>query len=120
MTTPKRCRAKNTLPQVLIKAAAGAPPTVKLTGERLELWNVVRQKWQLSEPDEALLRNACESLERAAELSAVVDRDGGSGVVRDRFGAYKTHPALAGERDFRGLASRILQQLSARLDAGAD
>jgi hypothetical protein len=120
MPTPKRCRAKHTDPAVLIQAATSAPPVIQLTGARLELWNTVRRQWKLTVADEALLRNACEALERAAELAAVVDRDGGSGVFKDRFGSYKPHPALNGERDFRGLAARILQQLTARLDAGAE
>jgi hypothetical protein len=120
MPTPKRCRAKHTAAQELIQAATIAPPVIQLTGARLELWETVRRQWKLTIADESLLRNACEALERAAELAAVVDRDGGSGVVRDRFGAFKPHPALNGERDFRGLAARILQQLTARLDAGAE
>lgn len=119
MPRKAKSRAEHTLPQELIAAAAGAPPVVELTGARLELWDTVRRQWKLTIADEALLRNACEALERAAELAAVVDRDGGSGVVRDRFGAFKPHPAINGERDFRSLAARVLQQLTARLDAGA-
>jgi|APCry1669189034_1035192.scaffolds.fasta_scaffold266759_2 hypothetical protein len=119
MPRKAKSRAQHTLAQELIAAATGAPPEIELTGARLELWNTVRKKWRLTIADESLLRNAAEALERAAELAAVVDRDGGSGVVKDRFGAFKPHPALNGERDFRGLAARILQQLTARLDAGA-
>ena len=115
---PKRCRAKHILLPELIQADPAAPPEIVLTGKRLELWKTVRQRWRLTTPDEALLRNACEALERAARLAAVVDQDGGSGVVKDRFGAYKPHPALQGERDFRGLAARILQQLNGRLEGG--
>ncbi len=117
---PPLAQAKHLAPMQLIEAANDTPPRVELSGERLELFATVTKKWRLTIADEALLRNACEALERAARLAAVVEQDGGSGVVKDRFGIYKPHPALQGERDFRGLAARILQQLTARLDGGAD
>jgi len=113
---PRRVRAKHLRPAELVAADAGPPPPVEITGERLELWRNVTRKWRLTPPDEALLRNAVEALERAARLAAVVERDGGSGIVLDRFGSPKPHPALQGERDFRGLAARILQQLTTRLE----
>jgi hypothetical protein len=112
-------QAKHLLPQQLIEAVNDAPPPIALSGERLELLTTVKKKWRLSIADEALLKNGCEALERAARLAAVVEQDGGSGVVTDRFGCRKPHPALQGERDFRGLAARILQQLTTRLDGGA-
>jgi hypothetical protein len=34
----------------------------------------------------------------------------------DRFGGVRANPCAALERDFRGLASRTLQQLAARLE----
>jgi hypothetical protein len=63
---------------------------------------------------ESLLRNACEALERAAILSEQVSREGAT--FKDRFGGFKVNPAATLERDFRGLASRTLSQLAARLE----
>jgi len=105
MTSKPTARAKHTRkakPQRL-PAAATAPQAVALTGDRKRLWD-----------SEALLRTACESLERAAGYAAQVERDGGTFV--DRFGGVRVNPAANLERDFRGLAARTLQQLAARLE----
>jgi hypothetical protein len=96
-----------------VKAGDGPSP-VTLTGDRLRLWNDVRQRYELEAASEALLRNACEALERAAEYAAQVQRDGGT--FTDRFGGVRVNPAAQLERDFRGLASRTLQQLAARME----
>lgn len=90
------------------------PEPMRLTGERLKLWNDIRARYVLESASESLLRNACEALERAAALAEQVSRDGATFV--DRFGGLKTNPALAAERDFRGLATRTLSQLAARLE----
>jgi len=114
---PPNARAKHTMPAVPLPlpgtVAAGAA-AVTLTGDRLRLWNDVRSRWTLDSASEALLKNGCESLERAEQLAATVTRDGAT--FRDRFGAVRVNPAAQLERDFRGLASRTLQQLAARLE----
>lgn len=112
-TKPRKSRAKHTLTPVAIPAATSSPQAVALTGDRLTLWNDVRSRWTLNAADEALLRNAAEALERAAQYAESVTRDGGTFV--DRFGAIRANPASMLERDYRGLASRTLAQLAARL-----
>jgi hypothetical protein len=114
---PPNARAKHTKPpepQPLPGAAAAGPHPVVLTGEREKLWHDIRTRWHLEAASEALLRNACESLERAAQLAEQVNRDGAT--FKDRFGAVRVNPASQLERDFRGLAARTLQQLAARLE----
>jgi len=99
------------VPQPLPEAG---PEPVKLTGERLKLWNEIRGRYALEAASEALLRTSCEALERAAVLAEQVNQEGAT--FRDRFGGLKANPAVALERDFRGLASRTLSQLAARLE----
>lgn len=114
---PNATRAKHTkpsTPQALPTATATGPAPVVLTGDRLRLWNDIRQRYVLESASEALLRNGCEALERAAEYAAQVARDGGT--FTDRFGGVRVNPAAQLERDFRGLASRTLQQLASRLE----
>lgn len=101
-------------PHVLPTAGDAGPAAVVLTGDRLRLWNDIRSRWSLDAANEATLRNGCESLERAAQLAEQVNRDGAT--FKDRFGATRVNPAAQLERDFRGLASRTLQQLAARLE----
>jgi len=118
MSTRKpNARARHTLPAKAVPLPVGpdaGPPPVVLTGEREKLWNDIRQRYVLEAASEALLRCSCEALERAAVYAAQVERDGGTFV--DRFGGVRVNPAAQLERDFRGLASRTLQQLAARLE----
>jgi len=92
-----------------------APVSIVLTGERKRLWDDVRSRFDLESVSESILRNACESLERAAQLSEQVDREGGA-TFRDRFGGIKPNPAAMLERDFRGLAARQLASLASRME----
>ena len=113
---PGTSRARHTLapvPQALPGVEAGPQP-VTLTGERLKLWRDVQARFVLEPASENVLRNACESLERAAQLAEQVNRDGAT--FKDRFGAVRVNPAAQLERDFRGLAARQLQQLAARME----
>jgi hypothetical protein len=90
------------------------PAPVVLTGDRLKLWNDVRARFDLEAASENILRNACEAMERAAQAAEIVSRDGA--CFTDRFGAVRAHPAVAIERDFRGLAARQLEKLAARME----
>jgi hypothetical protein len=116
MARKPNARVVHNKPAVPIRLADGptGPAPVVLTGERLKLWNDIRQRWQLEGPSEALLRNAVEALERAAALAEQVSVNGA--VFVDRFGGIRANPAAMLERDFRGLAARSLQALSARLE----
>jgi hypothetical protein len=118
MTTRKRnARARHTKPATAMPLPAtteAGPRPVTLTGERERLWNDIRARYVLESASEALLRTACEALERAAALAEQVSMEGAT--FRDRFGGFKTHPAATLERDFRGLAARTLSQLATRLE----
>ena len=114
---PGTSRAKHTLeimPQTLPGAASDGPTAVVLTGERKRLWDDVRARFVLEAASETILRNACEALERAAQLAEQVNRDGAT--YRDRFGQVRVNPAAQLERDFRGLAARQLAQLASRME----
>ena len=102
------------MPQVLPGVGVDGPQPVTLTGDRKRLWDTVRSRFVLEPASESILTNACESLERAAQLADQVNRDGAT--FKDRFGAVRVNPAAQLERDFRGLAARQLQQLAARME----
>ena len=91
-----------------------APNEIVFNGARAILWADVRKRWTLEAASVALLRNACEAMERAAQMSEAVTQNGA--IFKDRHGALKPNPAAMLERDFRGLAARTLQQLAARLE----
>ena len=102
-------------PPVASGAAVGnGPAPLVLTGERKELFTSIQARWSLQPASESLLLNACQALERAAELAAIVTRDGATFTTDG--GTIKPHPAAQLERDFRGLAARTLTQLAARLE----
>ena len=114
---PGTSRAKHTLPPVampLPAATPDGPASIVLTGDRRRLFDDVRTRYSLDSANEALLKSACESLERAAQLTEAVNRDGPT--FKDRFGAVRVNPAAQLERDFRGLAARTLQQLATRFE----
>ena len=114
---PGTSRAKHTLPATampLPSVTPDGPACIVLTGDRRRLLDDVRARYSLDAANEALLKNACEALERAAQLTEQVNRDGAT--FKDRFGAVRVNPAAQLERDFRGLAARTLQQLAARFE----
>lgn len=95
--------------------ATAAPQKIVLTGERAELFQSMVSKYKLSDADRALLTQACEAAERAAELAAIVSRDGATFI--DRFGQQRKSASCELEHSFRALAGRLLAQLAARTDA---
>jgi hypothetical protein len=90
------------------------PASIVLTGDRRRLFDDILVRYTLDAANEALLRSACESLERAAQLAEAVNRDGPT--FKDRFNSVRVNPAAQLERDFRGLAARTLQQLATRFE----
>jgi len=115
MTRKQNARVKHNAPpepQALPVNAGPAP--VILTGNRLHLFDDIRNRYGLDAATEAVLRNGCEALERAAQYAAQVNRDGGT--FKDRFGAIRVNPAAALERDYRALGDRCLRQLAAMLE----
>ena len=119
MPSKNRNRSKHTatptpIPLPAVAPAAG-PTELALTGERLALWKSIKSRYELESATEALLRNACESLERAAQMAAQVTTQGAT--FSDRFGQVRVNPAAQLEVNFRGLAERTLSKLAARLEA---
>ena len=94
--------------------ASTGPAPVILTGDRLHLFDDIRARYSLDAATEAVLRNGCEAIERAAQYAEQVNRDGGT--FKDRFGAIRVNPAAALERDYRALGDRCLRQLAAMLE----
>lgn len=92
-----------------------APEKLILTGERAELFASISKKYRLSDADLALLTQACECSERAAQLAAIVSRDGA--IFVDRFGQPRKSASAELEHSFRALAGRLLGQLASRMDA---
>jgi hypothetical protein len=98
-------------------AAAVVTPTatpMELRGAAAELFAKVVQRYAVDEVATALLRCACESLQRAEDAAAIVTRDGL--VVYDRFGAPRNHPAALLERDHRNAAANSLQKLGLQIE----
>jgi len=102
---------------VLAGVGGDGPQPVVLTGERRRLWDDVRSRFVLEPASENILRNACESLERAAQLAELVSTHGPTFL--DRVNAVRVNPAAQLDRDFRGLAARQLQQLAIRMEGQA-
>ena len=71
-------------------------------GERL--WASVADHFDLEEHEQALLREACRTVDQLDALAAVVDADG---VVVDG----KAHPALVESRQLRLALARLLASL---------
>jgi hypothetical protein len=110
---PRKSRAKFTAEPETVDPAP--PEKIILTGERRELFESVSAKYKLSDADTALLVQACECSERAAQLAAIVSRDGA--IFVDRFGQPRKSASAELEHSFRALAGRLLAQLAARMDA---
>jgi P27 family predicted phage terminase small subunit len=84
-----------------------APEGLKSRSQRL--WGAVNKDFELAPHELALLEEACRALDRADQARELVDEKGP--VVSDRFGQLRAHPALAIERDMRGLFVRCLREL---------
>jgi len=115
MARKPNARVKHNAPaEVLPLPASTGPAPITLTGKRLHLFDDVRARYELDAATEAVLRNGCEALERAAQYAEAVNESGP--VFKDRFGGLKVNPAAALERDYRALGDRCLRQLAAMLE----
>jgi hypothetical protein len=70
--------------------------------------------WEFDENGLTLLESALVCLDRAEAARAVVEREGLT--VTDRHGCLRPHPAVAIERDFRGLFLRKVKSLGLDLE----
>jgi hypothetical protein len=94
--------------------AISSPPK-GLTPRSRAIWRAVLKDFDLVSHEKALLEEALRALDRADQARAEVDE--GGLTYRDRFGQPRPHPALAVERDNRGLFARTLRELG--LDANS-
>lgn len=90
-----------------MSAIPKAPAGLKLAGRRL--WRSIVVDYQLEPFHLAILKTACECVDRIEEARAAVEAEGLT--IEGRFGA-KAHPALAVERDSRVALLRALRELS--------
>ena len=107
MTEP-RSKAK---PRLKAVGAEKVPtPPAHLRKETAAWWSYVRTNWSLDEHHERLLTLAAEAWDRAAAARAALDSYGL--VYEDRFGAPRTRPEVAVERDSRIGFARLLRDLN--------
>jgi phage terminase small subunit len=86
---------------------------VDLSETSKEWWRTCVKAFQFSDPDFALLEEACHALDRALEARALVAKDGA--FIQGRLG-LKAHPAILVERDSITLWSRLVRQLRLPID----
>lgn len=87
-----------------------------LVGPAKELYDRMRNEWQLDTAAERLLRCACEALQAANICASIVKREGPTSV--EPSGRVVKHPAAVLEKDHRAQAANNLQRLTLSLDGG--
>lgn len=91
-----------------VRRAPVPRPPAGLAAGGAALWRCVVREFALELHHLAILRAACQALDRIDEARAAIDRDGA--YVIGRYGP-KSHPALAIERDSRLAMIRGLREL---------
>jgi hypothetical protein len=86
---------------------------IELTGEARQLFQDVSDRWDLHPAALALLRLACEAIQKAGMAEAVVAEQGM--VLADGKGGLKHHPCSLLARDYRAQAQSGLQKLMTHL-----
>jgi phage terminase small subunit len=72
-------------------------------------WRSVIARYDLEEHEERLLTLAGEAFDRTTEAREALEREGTHYI--DRFGAPRSHPAVALERDSRLSFAKLVRQL---------
>lgn len=81
-----------------------------LSREAQALWDRLQSDFDLTDAAaKALLRQACESYDRAESARRIVRAEGM--VIRDRFGQQRPHPMLNVERDARAAVVSAIRAL---------
>ena len=86
-----------------------------LTESTTQWFEEVCEQFELESHHLKLLQLAAEALDRVTEARAIIDKAGI--VIEDRFGAPRTHPAVAIERDSRIAYARLLRELDLDTEA---
>ena len=90
-------------------------PPRKLGKHGRTLWDVIMSEYDVTDTGGIeILQQICSTLDRAEQLSAEVERDGCTIVVK---GQLREHPALRAELGCRSFITRNLQRLGLNLEA---
>lgn len=88
-------------------SSAPRPPSgLKKTGR--ELWTAVLTDYELTEPETAVLREACRTADSIDNLQTVVDQDG---PMSESSQGVRVHPALVELRQQRIALARLFTAL---------
>jgi P27 family predicted phage terminase small subunit len=98
-----------------LRATASGRRLEGLSAEASALWLEITAGWELGPDGEAILRQACEALDRLREAQRILREEGL--VVQSARGALRAHPAVRIEVEARRALLAALAQL--RLE-GAD
>jgi hypothetical protein len=91
-------------------ANAADPPEI-LGEPGMALWHAITSRYDVSDPGgRELLLQVCKSADRAAEMRAVIDRDG---LTVDTKGGLREHPLLKHELACQAFTTRTLNRLLA-------
>jgi hypothetical protein len=94
---------------------AGLPPPRPLGTQGMALWTKVMAEYGIRDTGGCeLLAQACQALDRAEALAAVIARDGE--VVYSRTGIPKAHPAVKDELACRAFIVRTLERLGLNVE----
>jgi hypothetical protein len=110
--------ARKTSPSLRVVPLRGdrdnmAPPA-HLGEDGRRLWVDLQGAYAIDDPGGlALLRVACEALDRAERCRRLIDEQGECLVIR---GVPRAHPALAAERDARAAIVRAIRHLNLDLE----
>lgn len=83
------------------------PAGLRTTGRRL--WTSVQSDFELSEPETAVLREACRTADSIDSLQAVIDADG---PMAESSQGIRVHPALVELRQQRIALARLFTAMS--------
>jgi phage terminase small subunit len=91
-------------------ASTGRNPPAHLSAEACTLWRRLRRDFVIDDgAGLALLRCACEALDRAQAARRQIDQDGA--LIDGRFGQRRAHPLLTVERDARAAMIMALRAM---------
>jgi phage terminase small subunit len=93
-----------------IKPLASPSAPAHLKPETAAWWTLVLEDYDLQPHHIRLLTAAATAWDRADQAREAIELDGP--YQRDRYGGFKSHPALAVERDSRLAFARLLRELS--------
>ena len=91
-------------------------PPQHLSPAARKWWRAIEDEYLLEPHKVKILTLAAEAMDRCEQARLILAADGV--IVRDRYGAPKTHPAIAIERDSRLAFARLVRELALAGDEG--